>query len=246
MGFVGHAFVDWDDTIAENIRYFAETEEINCRLIARATGADPAEVRARGRELDLATARRMGLGKDSLPTAWLACYREFAARAGLPFNPETEAELVRACRIPYEIQQQILPGAAEVVAWLNARGFEVVIWTAGDHQVQARKVRDSGLSHLIHRVQIVPDKTPELLRNALGNRDPDRCFVVGNSIHSDIRPALAVGLLSIHVPAETWAYDDGEVDLEDPHYRKVSGIHEVPAVVADWFRLPRENQPTCD
>ncbi|HEY8347800.1 MAG TPA: HAD family hydrolase [Symbiobacteriaceae bacterium] len=243
MGFVGHAFVDWDDTIAENIRYFTETEEINCRLIARATGADPEQVRIRGRELDLATARRMGLGRESLPTAWLTCYREFAARAGVPVDPETEAEVVRACRIPYEVRQEILPGAPEVLTWLHTRGFEVLIWTAGDHEVQFRKIRESGLTHLIHGMCIVPEKTPEVLRAALADRDPARCFVVGNSVHSDIRPGLALGLLAIHVPAETWAYDDGEINPNHPRYRRVEGIHEVPKVVADWFRLPLESLP---
>lgn len=238
VGFVGHAFVDWDDTIAENIRYFEETEEANSLLIARATGADPATVRTRGREIDLETARRMGLVKESLSTAWVACYREFALARGLAPEAETEQALVRACRYPYEVRQELRPGAAETLAWLYGNGFEVTIWTAGDHNIQLRKIRESGLTETIHRAQVVPDKTPERLREAVGDRDPARCFVVGNSIHSDIRPALAVGLLAVHVPAETWAYDHGHLDVGDPRYREVRDIRQVPSTVSAWFQQP--------
>lgn len=238
MGFAGHAFVDWDDTIAENIRYFAETEEAACRLIAEATQADPEKVRTRGRELDLAIARQMGLVQESLSTAWLTCYREFAECAGLACDPETERAVREACRYPYEVKQEVLPGAREVLTWLRSQGFEVVIWTAGEHRVQLRKIRESGLTHLIHRARVVPDKTPERLQEALEGRDPARCFVVGNSIHSDIRPALEVGLLAVHVPVETWAYDEAELDHSHPRYRRVEELTQVPSVVAEWFGLP--------
>lgn len=237
MRFAGHAFVDWDDTIAENIRYFSETEAAACKLIAEATQADPEKVRSRGRELDLATARRMGLVQESLSTAWLACYREFAEGAGLACDPETERAVRETCRRPYEVRQEVLPGAREVLAWLRSQGFEVVIWTAGEHRVQLRKIRESGLTHLINRAHVVPDKTPDRLRAALEGRDPARCFVVGNSVHSDIRPALEVGLLAVHVPAETWAYDEAELDHGHPRYRRVDEITQVPGVVAEWFAL---------
>lgn len=240
MGFAGHAFVDWDDTIAENIRYFTETEQAACRLIAEATKADPEKVRMRGRELDLAVARRMGLVQESLHTAWLTCYREFAEGAGLACDPETERAVREACRYPYEVKQEVLPGAREVLNWLRMNRFEVVIWTAGEHRVQLRKIRESGLTHLIDRAHVVPDKTPDRLREALEGRNPARCFVVGNSIHSDIRPALEVGLLAVHVPADTWAYDEAEVDHSHPRYRRVEELTQVPAVVADWFGLPRQ------
>lgn len=237
MGFTGHAFVDWDDTIAENIRYFREVEAQTSRLIAERTGFDPAEVGRRGAELDLAVARQMGLVRESLATAWLTCYREFARRAGRPADPAVEAEIRRLCAIPYETRQELLPGAAETLRWLYESGFEVTIWTAGEEAVQRRKIRESGLSCWIHREAVVPEKTPERLREFVGDRDPGRCFVVGNSRHSDIRPALELGLAAYHVDVETWAYDHLEVDEADPNYHRLSHIGELPRLVAQRFRL---------
>ncbi|MDB4897197.1 MAG: hypothetical protein JWN15_3459 [Firmicutes bacterium] len=237
MSFIGHAFVDWDDTIAANIRYFHQVEEANAELIARLTGTDPALVRRRGQELDLATARRIGLVKESLSIAWVECYREFGVGTGVGVDPAAEAAIHTACRIPYEVRQELLPGATELLAWLWETGFEVTIWTAGVPEVQLRKVRESGLSRYIHRAEVTLDKTPERLAAAAGDRDLARTFVVGNSIHSDIRPALALGLLSLHIPVETWAYDNGGLDLSDPNYRRVDQVADVPLALAAHFGL---------
>ncbi len=235
--FAGYAFVDWDDTIAENIRYFNEAEEANTLLIARRTGADPAVVRQRGRELDLETAMRIGLVKDSLAIAWCACYREFCAKAGLAPDPETEEAICRISAMPYEVRQELRPDAEEMLSWLCRSGFEVTIWTAGEDSVQRRKVQDSGLNRYIHRVEVVLEKTPDRLRRAIGDRDPSLCFVVGNSIRSDILPALSLGIPAYHIPTETWAYDHGDVNMTDPNYHRVDRLLGVLEAVAQRFRM---------
>lgn len=237
MGFAGHAFIDWDDTIAENIRYFREAEAEATRLIAERTGADPDAVGRRGAELDVAVARRMGLGMDALITSWTQCYHEFCAAAGIAPDREVEARLRRLCALPYEVRQELLPGAAETLEWLYTRGFEVTIWTAGDFAVQARKIRESGLVHLIHRQAIVPVKTAERLREYIGDRDPKRCFVVGNSAHSDVSPALSLGVAAFHIDVQTWAYDHVEVDRGDRNYHPLPHIGALPRAVAQRFSI---------
>jgi putative hydrolase of the HAD superfamily len=236
MRFAGHAFVDWDDTIAENIRYFNMAEEANATLIARLTGFDTQVVRQRGQENDVAVARKMGLVRESFSIAWVETYREFCLKAGRSVDPAAEEALWLACQQPYEVRQELLAGAAETLHWLHASGFEVTVWTAGDQAVQSRKIAESGLAHLVHRQEIVVDKTPERLQVALGARNPDLCFVVGNSIHSDIRPALALGVLALHVPAETWAYDHAHLDLSDPNYRMIERVTDLPQALGDRFR----------
>lgn len=223
--------------MADNIRYFHQVEEANSQLIARLTGAEVALVRHRGEELDVAVARRLGLVRESLSLAWRECYREFVSLKGSEADAAVEEAIDRACQMPYEVRQEIIPGAAETLTWLNENGFEVTIWTAGDEAVQQRKVRESGLLPLVHRARVVLDKTPERLAEALGDRDPSRCFVVGNSLHSDIRPALALQVSALHVPVETWAYDRSKVDLCDPNYHRIELITELPEVVGRWHGL---------
>jgi FMN phosphatase YigB (HAD superfamily) len=62
------------------------------------------------------------------------------------------------------------------------------------------------------RVVITPEKTAESLRGALeglGVGNPARTVVVGNSLRSDINPALLVGAAAVLVePYEMWYYDN--------------------------------------
>lgn len=235
--YAGHAFVDWDDTIAEAIRYFHEAEEANSLLIARLTGVDLQIVRQLGQEHDVAAVKRLGLVRDSLAIGWVECYRELCGRAGLAADPESEAAIRRACQMPYEVRQDLLPGAAETLTWLHTAGFEITIWTAGDQEVQGRKIRESGLGHLVHRQAIVLDKTPERLLEHLESRDPARSFVVGNSLHSDVRPALALKIPAYHVHRETWAYDHAVLDIADPNYIRLETITDLPGRLSTRFKL---------
>lgn len=237
MRFAGHAFVDWDDTIAENIRYFRETESLTARLIAERTGADCEAVAKRGAELDVLVARRIGLVKESLATAWVECYREFCALTGTAVDGAVETELTHLCSMPYEVRQELLPGGPETLQWLHANGFEITIWTAGETPIQGRKIRESGLTPFVHRQAIVLDKSPERLAEFVGERDRSRCFVVGNSAHSDIRPALALGIAAFHIDVETWAYDHRKLDHGDPNYHRIARIGDLPALVTQRFRL---------
>jgi putative hydrolase of the HAD superfamily len=235
--FRGHAFVDWDDTVAENIRYFRETEWRLSQLIAAASGFDAATVHQRGEELDVAVARRMGLVKESFSTAWTECYHEFIQRAGRPADVGILREIYQLCQIPYEIDQEILPGAAETLTWLHAIGFEVTIWTAGEEAIQKRKVQKSGLGAWIHRVEVTTVKSPERLLEAIGGRDRSRTFVVGNSAHSDIQPALALDLPAFHIAVETWGYDKAKVDLSHPRYTRIQSLAELPKRLEERFEI---------
>lgn len=233
--FRGHAFVDWDDTVAENIRYFRETEWQLSHLIASATGFDPHEIHHRGEEIDVAVARRMGLVKDSFSTAWTECYREFVDRASKVAELGLIREIYQLCQIPYRPNQELLPGSAETLTWLYSIGYEVTIWTAGEEQVQKRKVESSGLLPSIHRVEVTTVKSPERLADALGARDRSRAFVVGNSASSDIKPALALGLPAFHIDVETWGYDQARVNFDDPNYTRIESLAELPKRLAERF-----------
>ena len=47
--------------------------------------------------------------------------------------------------------------------------------------------------------------------------DPGRSWMVGNSIKSDVNPALAAGLGAIFIPnANTWALEHAELDAGAP------------------------------
>jgi putative hydrolase of the HAD superfamily len=78
--------------------------------------------------------------------------------------------------------------------------------TAGDPVVQAHRLQTFGRIDQFVAVQIVEQKNSEVLRTFLADRriDPSSCWVVGDSLRSDIEPAIALGIRAIHVNVSNW------------------------------------------
>lgn len=229
--FFGHAFLDWDDTIAGAIHLFEAAERENAHAIAAALGLDPDAVLRKATELDVEIARRDGLGKDTFPTAHVTCYQFFCSLRGVAPDPALRAALWRRAEAVYHEPQELLDGAEHVVRWLREAGFEVNVWTGGDSEVQRAKIERSGLRPLFHNVFTTVRKDADALAHALGPRPRGRSFVAGNSLHSDVVPALKLGMLAVHVEGRIWGFDHAEIDPSHPHFARVASLRDLPALV---------------
>jgi putative hydrolase of the HAD superfamily len=59
-------------------------------------------------------------------------------------------------------------------------------------------------------------------------------MMVGNSVKSDIRPALEAGAWAVHVPFElTWALEHAETPEDHPRFRALSDLGGLIPLVAD-------------
>lgn len=104
---------------------------------------------------------------------------------------------------------ELLPGIRAAVEAIAAR-FDVVLITKGDLFHQEAKVRDSGLSDLFRRIEIVSEKDAPTYARVLREFDagPSQFLMVGNSLRSDIAPVLALGGWGVHMPYRTtWAHE---------------------------------------
>lgn len=130
---------------------------------------------------------------------------------------------------------ELLPGIRAAVEAVAAR-HAIVLITKGDLFHQEKKVAESGLSDLFHRIEIVSEKNEHTYRRVLGEfgLSPARFAMVGNSLRSDIEPVLALGGWGVHVPYHvTWAHEL-ETGLTGREERMVSvdGPAGIPAAVA--------------
>ena len=129
---------------------------------------------------------------------------------------------------------EVLPGIRDAVETIAAR-FEVVLITKGDLFHQEAKVRDSGLSDLFGRIEIVSEKDPPTYARVLSEFDaqPRQFLMIGNSLRSDIAPVLALGGWGVHIPYHvTWAHEL-QADIGDTggRMRQVASPDELPAAV---------------
>lgn len=113
----------------------------------------------------------------------------------------------------------LLPHAKESVEAL-AGDYNLVLITKGDLLDQERKLAQSGLGELFDAIEIVSDKTPETYIRAFmrHGHGPDRAMMVGNSMKSDVVPAIEAGGWGTHIPAR-YEWDIEKADAPDGHPR---------------------------
>ena len=129
---------------------------------------------------------------------------------------------------------RLFAGVADVLSKV-AQTHRVVLITKGDLVHQTRKVETSGLTHYFDHVEIVLEKDPATYRRVLSSLDidPHHFCMVGNSLHSDIMPILAIGGFGAYVPYEIlWELDQSEsVPTAGDRFVEIAKLADFP----DWL-----------
>ncbi|WP_411286328.1 HAD family hydrolase [Phenylobacterium sp.] len=127
-----------------------------------------------------------------------------------------------------------LPGVDQALAALS-QSYRLVLITKGDLLHQEQKLAASGLGDLFVAVEIVSEKDAStyervFARHGTGAAEAVMC---GNSMRSDILPALATGAFAAHVPyALTWAHEMADAPKDHPRFAELGCIAELPG----WIR----------
>lgn len=137
---------------------------------------------------------------------------------------------------------ELLAGVRDAVEAVAAQ-YPVVLITKGDLFHQEAKVRESGLSDLFRRIEVVSEKDPETYARLLGEFGVagGDFLMVGNSLRSDIAPVLALGGWGVHVPYHTtWAHEaTAELRGGQSRMRAVGTIAELPQALQELDALAR-------
>ena len=219
---------DADDTLWHNETCFHMTQTRFAALLA--DSADPDHLSER-----LEAAERRNLGHYGYGVkGFVLSMIETAIEVTEGRVPATViAEIMQAGRDMLAHRVDLLPHARTTIAALAA-DFRVLIITKGDLLDQERKVAQSGLGDLVHGVEIVSDKTPAAYHSifARHGHGADRAMMVGNSLKSDVLPALAAGAWGIYVPhGLTWALERADPPQNAPRFRTISDLGDLPALL---------------
>lgn len=129
---------------------------------------------------------------------------------------------------------ELLDEVAETVAAL-AEQHRLVLITKGDLFHQEAKVATSGLAEHFAGVEIVSEKDPGTYRRILERMGvaPQHFVMVGNSLRSDILPAVELGGRGVHVPYHvTWQLEEAELpDALTARVRRLDRLGQLPAVL---------------
>ncbi len=121
---------------------------------------------------------------------------------------------------------ELLPDVAQVIDGL-AEDYELILITKGDLKDQERKIADSGLAAHFAALEIVSDKTDASYAKIFNrHQGVEHAVMVGNSMKSDILPAIMAGTWAIHVPYHTtWALEHAEAE-DHPKLLEATNITE--------------------
>lgn len=219
---------DADDTLWQNEFFFRMTEEKFTDLLSDYATDDRISERllaAERRNLEFYGYGVKGFTLSMIETA-IEVTQDKVPAAILHDILRTGREMLRH---PIET----LPHVTETLNEL-ASGFRLVMITKGDLFDQERKLAQSGLGDLFEAVEIVSEKKPETYRRIFGQHSDsiEACMMVGNSLKSDVIPALEVGSFGVHVPHDlTWVLEHAKTPVTDPKFHEIPHLGKLPDLV---------------
>jgi len=219
---------DADDTLWQNERFFRMTEERFRDLLAGHT--DAAQLGARLLEAEKRNLGRYGFGIKGFMLSMIETAIEVT---GGDVPAGTIGDILGLGREMLAHPVETLPGVRETLEQL-AGSHRLVLITKGDLFDQERKLAASGLGELFDAVEIVSDKKADTYRRIFARHGdgPERAMMIGNSLKSDVVPAIEAGGWGVYVPHElTWVLEHVAAPVGQPKFREVPAIHDVVPLV---------------
>jgi putative hydrolase of the HAD superfamily len=112
-----------------------------------------------------------------------------------------------------------------------APDYSLILITKGDLFDQERKLAQSGLGDYFDGVEIVSDKKPAVYERIFGASEggPEAAMMVGNSLKSDVIPAIEAGSWGVHVPHSlTWALEHADPPEGAERFRQIETLDALP------------------
>ncbi|MCD1259575.1 HAD family hydrolase [Paenibacillus athensensis] len=235
---------DLDDTLAHCNKYFdIVIEQFIDLMLTWYSGHEltPADIRAKQLELDLAGVQIHGFMAERFPQSFVETYRWYAERYDRTTSSDEEERLLALGHTVYAFTVEPYPHMSETLHTLQNDGHKLYLYTGGDAGIQMKKVRALGLDAFFQdRIFVTLHKTTEFMETLLHELELERSatWMIGNSLRTDVLPALHAGIHAIHIPAEReWPYNIVDIDVTPRGaFLQLRSLLDVPAAIAGFAR----------
>ncbi len=221
---------DADDTLWQNEQYYRLTEEHFRDLLA--DYAEGEQVSERLLEAERRNLAQYGFGIKGFTLSMIETALEITEGRA---PGKVISEILSIGRNLLSHPVETMPHARDVLEALAGEYYLVLI-TKGDLFDQERKLAQSGLGDYFDAVEIVSDKTATTYRRIFGKTTdgPERAMMIGNSLKSDVVPAIAAGAWGVFVPHElTWVLEQVDKPEQAPRFREIAHLGELPKLITD-------------
>jgi len=230
---------DLDDTLVYCNKYFNLVQDQFADLmgdwfspygIARGTILD------KHSEIDIAGVQALGFQSEHFPRSFVDTYLFFSRQTGRPATEKEKRLLWELGNSVYEHEVEPYPYMEETLETLIDKGHRLHLYTGGDAAIQRRKIEQMNLERFFQdRIYIRMHKNTEALKEILsdGRFDEDRTWMIGNSLRTDVLPALECGIRAIYLKRDQeWAYNLLNIDTPpDGTMLTLTELNEVPPAI---------------
>ena len=198
---------DGDDTLWKTQELYDHAKTAFARLVA-GLGYEKKSVITELDRIDAANVSTHGFSRRRFPRSLVQTYRVLAGRSKQKPDKRVEDQIRHIGNSVFRKKPKLAPFTHSVLRRLK-KEFRLVLFTKGDASIQKRRIRQTGLRELFDAVYITEYKKIGDLRDVLraeGVRSRD-AIMVGDSVRSDIRPAITLGMRAIWINGRTWRYE---------------------------------------
>jgi len=221
---------DGDDTLWQTMPLYNSAKAEFRRLMSKQS-FDPVYALNEFEKIDIRNVDRLGFSQKRLPTSLVETYRLLCRETGRVPLKHVETRLCQIADSVFSKRATLIRGAADTLQALS--DFRLILLTKGERSIQQRRVEESGLKNFFTAVHIVPIKQEAEFEKLIIEERINKLmsWSVGDSLRSDVKPALAAGLSAIWIPTPTWSYESTATPFKHKRLYICRAITEVPSVI---------------
>ncbi len=212
---------DADDTLWQNEQFFRLTERHFAELLS-----DHVDTEHLLERLLEAERRNLGTYGFGIKGFTLSMIETAIDVTGGKVPSEVIGKILAAGREMLSHPIETLPHVHDTLELLAGR-YRLVLITKGDLFDQERKLAQSGLGDFFQAVEIVSDKSRPTYERIFARHGDgaEHAMMVGNSLKSDVVPAIEAGSWGVFVPHElTWVIEHVEAPKAAPRFREIGHL----------------------
>jgi putative hydrolase of the HAD superfamily len=199
-------------------------------------GISTQEILDKHTEIDIAGVQVVGFKSEHFPQSFVDTYHYFQALTGRPATASEETHLRKLGNSVYELELEPYPYMEETLELLAQAGHQLHLYTGGEFAIQQRKIEQMKLERWFgKRIYIRQHKNTQALEQILseGGFNRSLTWMIGNSLRTDVMPALQCGIHSVYLKQEReWNYNLIPIDAQPRGaFLTLHALPEVPPAI---------------
>ncbi len=233
--------LDLDDTLIHCNKYFVESRNRFANVMKKwfkSKSLSKQEILQKQSDIDIKGVEQHGLHSSLYTQSLVATYRYYCEKFGRKMKGAEIDQVEKIGQSVFQRKVKPFPYMYEILDTLQAEGHQLSLFTGGDKINQYRKVTQLGLTdYFEERIFIFEYKNTATLQQLLNkiNADKKNTWMIGNSLKTDIKPAIELGINAIHIPAEIeWSYNIVDIEIKPSGtYAQLKSLVHLPEYIRE-------------